>query len=120
MEFRSSCVLYFLRGRLLLPYSISDAAVAATALFLIPRSPWQHDVAPPSSEPQMSRHTFHAVYYQYGCWQHLGDAAILSSEAKASSRCSVLQDPLIAARAISLLNDRELGAIGGRRRHLRK
>ena len=88
--------------------------------FLILRSPWQHDAATPSSEPHMSRHTFHAVHFRYGCWQHLGDAAMPSSEAKASSRRSVLQDPLFAARAISLLNDRELGAIGRRRSHLRK
>ena len=38
-------MLYFLRRRLLLPCSVSDAAVAAAALFLILRSLWQHDAA---------------------------------------------------------------------------
>ena len=68
----------------------------------------------------MSRHTFHAVHDRYGCWQHLGDVALPSSEARGSSQSSVLQDPLFAAGAISLLNDRELGAIARRRSRLSK
>ena len=72
----------------------------------------QHDATTPSSELQ--------IRYRQHFWQHLGDAAIPTSKARASSRCSVLRDPLFGAGVISLLNDRELGAIGGRRSHLRK